>query len=391
MVARVRSVPSKPHAPATLWTVQWMRAAAALMVVIGHSQSVVGGIARTTGGSFTRSTVLPWGAGVDLFFVISGFIMVHASRALFGEAGAARVFLKRRLARIIPLYWLATTLFLMILAAASLKGGDLFPSAAAILASYAFVPYASNGALAFPVFDLGWTLNYEMFFYAVFAATLATGIGRVRATMGIAVALLAVVLIGAWLPMPVAALRFWTRPIIVDFALGLAVALALAEGVVLPRLVRWAMVAAGVAILCADPCHLFNGPVGITVANGWPRVIVAGLPAALVLAGAVLGPEPHVHRLLAPLGAIGDASYSLYLLHPFVLIAVEKMAQKSAAFRALPGGAIVAGMVGVAIAVALVAHRRLERPLTRWVNARLAARIMPRSRDDAFPIRGAKT
>ena len=143
MTAAVHPVGAAPAAR-TLWTVQALRGAAALMVVIGHGQSAAAGIVDAAGGDFARSRLMPWGAGVDLFFVLSGFIMVHASARLFGREGARAEFLRRRLVRIVPLYWLVTTVFLLLLAAAAMKGGDPFPDGRAVLASYAFFPSSTS-------------------------------------------------------------------------------------------------------------------------------------------------------------------------------------------------------------------------------------------------------
>jgi len=365
---RAAAAPDPRH---TLWTVQMMRAAAALMVVIGHSQSTVEAIKRHAGGEFVRSTILPWGASIDLFFVISGFIMVYASRRLFGQPGATGEFLKRRLARVVPLYWIVTTLFLALLLAATLKGGDRFPSLAAIAASYVFLPFDTlTPGHTFPVFDLGWTLNYEMFFYAMFG--IAVMLPRRRAVAAVAAMLLIVVAAGSAIPEGQVALHFWTRPIIIDFGLGMGVGLASAEGVRLPRTLRLVLALTALALLVLDPTRLFQGALGTTVANGWPRVVFAGIPATALLAAATLGPEPRLRAPLVPFMHIGDASYSLYLLHPVALIVLEKLAQKLPAVRLLPGAVLVPITVLAAIALALAAFRWGERPMTariaRYLN-----------------------
>lgn len=351
-----------PSARPTLWTVQVLRGVAALMVVAGHAQSAVAGAIASGGQVFVRSKLVPWGAGVDLFFVISGFIIVHASARLFGRPGARRDFVTRRLIRIVPLYWLVTTLFLALLAAATLKGGDPFPDPTAILASYAFLPADTHGdGRLFPVFDLGWTLNYEMLFYALLALVVA--LPRRRALAMLAVMLALLVGIGQVASLPPAA-WFWTRPIVLDFGLGVVVGALVAGQVVLPKPLRAAIAAVGIAVLVADPCHVFDGPVGMTVANAWPRVLLAGLPVAAVLAAALLGPEPGMPRLAVPFTRVGDASYSLYLFHPFALIAMEKAAQKLPAVRDMPGGLLALVTVVAAIVLALAAYRWIERPMT---------------------------
>ncbi|MBA4334995.1 MAG: hypothetical protein C0420_08825, partial [Methylobacterium sp.] len=105
-----------PLAPAlsAILPIQVLRALAAFMVAVHHVQPDAAVLARLAGQPFAGSDLLPWMAGVDIFFVVSGFIMVHASASLFDRPGAPALFLKRRLVRIVPLYWAATTLFLLI-------------------------------------------------------------------------------------------------------------------------------------------------------------------------------------------------------------------------------------------------------------------------------------
>ena len=212
-----------------------------------------------------------------------------------------------------------------------------------------------------------------MAFYALFASVVV--LPRGRALMAIGVALVVAVAMGAVVPGP-SALWFWTRPIILDFGLGLAVGALLGRGLVLAPVGRIALAVVGAVLLLADPAHLFDGAAGVTVANEWPRVICAGLPVAMLLAAAVLGPEPAMPRVLLPAALVGDASYPLYLFHPFALILTEKLAQKAPVVRDAAGWQLVAFMMVVALGVAFAAHRWIERPMTTHL-ARRAARVFP--------------
>jgi exopolysaccharide production protein ExoZ len=127
-----------------LSSIQVLRGVAAVMVVLFH---VLG---------FQIGS-----AGVDIFFVISGFIMFHTNREVFGHAGAAILFLKRRILRVAPLYWLCTAFALW-------PKTELKTLAASVL----FVPVRSGDGSIHTVLAPGWTLNFEMFFYIVFAAGL---------------------------------------------------------------------------------------------------------------------------------------------------------------------------------------------------------------------------
>jgi exopolysaccharide production protein ExoZ len=145
--------------------VQAMRFTAALSVVVDHYV-----IHLCEQGVFPQSW-LPFSyrlgsLGVFLFFAISGFVMVLSNRNKFQVWRSSIDFVIRRIIRIWPMYFLATILVVAI------KHSDPLNSIQNILKSLAFVPYISEVGLYRPVLGKGWTLNYEMFFYAVFAVCL---------------------------------------------------------------------------------------------------------------------------------------------------------------------------------------------------------------------------
>ena len=139
-----------------LFGIQYLRAVAALAVVVFHA-------AERSGLNFVVGA-----AGVDIFFVISGFVMwtLAATRPVSTWA-----FYRDRLLRIAPLYWIVT----LVMAVGALAG--LFPrirlTADHVIASLAFVPHRSpsNGEI-WPLLTQGWTLNLEMFFYLIFGLIL---------------------------------------------------------------------------------------------------------------------------------------------------------------------------------------------------------------------------
>lgn len=262
----------------------------------------------------------PLDFGVDMFFVISGFIMVYASERLFARRGGAREFLARRLQRIVPLYW-ATSLVALAYILVRQRASDLTPIAVFAkwaAASFVFLPYArTNGELS-PLNGVGWTLNYEMFFYAVFAGALL--LSRRGAVAAITLLFAALALAGTYfapLPDPIA---FWCDSLILEFVFGMLIAVALREGLRLPRALAHGIVLAGLAgfLLAA-----YFAPTA-------SRTLQGGLPSALVIAGLTLGGIPSgaakpqfLMRGLATrtFGFLGDASYSIYLVHPFALTA----------------------------------------------------------------------
>ncbi|WP_262331766.1 acyltransferase family protein [Bosea sp. BH3] len=338
-------------------SIQVLRALAAFMVAIHHVQPDAAVVAQRFGLSFTRNDLLPWMAGVDIFFVVSGFIMVHASQELFGREGASVAFLKRRLARIVPLYWAMTTLFLLValFIPAVLNSGA--PSLAQILASYLFWPVLSTQGLAQPVYSLGWTLNYEMLFYVLFAAGLALPARwTLPAITAVLVLMVAAGTLAGPLPLP---FGFWSEPIVLEFAAGMGIAVLRRKGLRLHGALRVAVAVAGVGVLLAA-AHLpgADGP--------WSSVLWRGGAAVLLMLAAACGREGIVApRPVRALAVVGDASYALYLVHPFVIRGMREVALRIG--LASPALYIVLALAGAVLA-ALLVYRFFEKPATRLVR-----------------------
>ena len=147
--------------------VQVLRGIAAMLVVLCHASQMVH--YRLGVGE-----VLFFGAsGVDVFFPISGFVMAVTTRRYWGQAGHALDFLVRRLIRIVPIYWGATLLKLLLIVALPAVVGATRLDAWHVTASFLFIPAFDAEHKAFPVVPIGWTLNFEMLFYLLFAAVLA--------------------------------------------------------------------------------------------------------------------------------------------------------------------------------------------------------------------------
>lgn len=346
-----------------LFHIQVLRAGAALSVAMLHAQHDAHAVAARLGAAFEPGDLFPWAAGVDVFFVISGFIMVYASRDLFAGPDGTRIFLVRRIARVVPLYWAVTTLYgaVALAAPALLNGEALSPSL--VLASYLFIPVARPDGLVQPIYSLGWTLNYEMEFYAVFAFAIAWP--RRRAIVVLILALVALVATGRLLaPLP-APLGFWTDPIILEFGFGAMLGLCRLEGARMGPLFRIGLAGAGLVVLALD--LLRTG--GLVV----PRVLAYGGPAAMLVAAAAFedGGARSAGRLARLGAALGDASYGLYLVHPFVIRAGRELAVRSRLGTIVgPWGFVALALCGATGAALLVFHV-FERPLTERLRRSL--------------------
>jgi peptidoglycan/LPS O-acetylase OafA/YrhL len=340
--------------------IQYLRALAALLVVTGHLQGAARRLFDTP-----PLLVFPTGAGVDLFFVISGFVMMYTSSRLFQKPGATLTFIRKRLSRIVPLYWLVTTLFVLLL----LMGKNFPASVTGVLASYLFIPYDTldlHNTFAFPVYNLGWTLNYEMFFYVIFALFLP---GRPNvATVGVCSALILLTVLGAIFQPSNIALHFWTQPILLEFCLGMLIARIYQAGVVLPGSLRLVLGILAFAIVWLDLGKDWMVPIDGTQPNNFARVLTWGLPMAVLLASVALGRGNAAPRPLTWLKKLGDSSYSLYLFHPFAIIFLEKTWVKIGVLAALGGYVFLALAFVMAVVISLLSHRYFERTTGNMLN-----------------------
>jgi peptidoglycan/LPS O-acetylase OafA/YrhL len=337
-------------------SIQTLRAIAALAVVAMHipEDLAVRGYGHLP--AFARGAF-----GVDLFFVISGFVMVYASRPLFAREGAGVEFFLRRAARIIPLYWLVTS-FLVFIARKQIPVSPQY-SWQHIAASYLFIPYPRplDGTFL-PLLPLGWTLNYEMFFYAVFAVALI--LPRVGAIAAVSTLLVLMSIAGALLPLP-QPLRFWADSIILEFVYGMLLAEAYIRGIRLPRIAAVLAVAAGVAgTILYDPTVASNAAL---------RGIAWGLPAAALFAGVVLS-VPWRGGSSRVLHVLGAASYALYLTHPVVFIYMASYFRRLGLPPYSPPPLMAALWLVGAVLVAGAIYFAFEKPVTRVLQRRIRAR-----------------
>jgi exopolysaccharide production protein ExoZ len=362
--AKTAQPPRTPSVP-KLVLLQVLRALAALSVAMLHAQHDAAAVAARGGRGFAPLDAFPWAAGVDVFFVISGFIMVHASGRLFGTPEGRRVFLARRVARIVPIYWAVTTAYLAVAFLAPALLNAAFVDWDLVLASYLFIPVTRPDGLVQPLVGLGWTLNYEMFFYALFAFAVAWP--RRIAVLGLGAGVVGLVLLGRLLhPLP-QPFGFWTAPVMLEFVYGMALALLHGRGLRLPGPTRTLLAAAAVLLLVVGEASYREE------ALAW-RHLLYGVPAALLVAAVAFGRERATEGRLARLGAaVGDASYALYLVHPFVIRAGREAVLRSGLAPAIGPWAFVALALAGAVVASLLVYRFFERPLTAALRASLKA------------------
>jgi exopolysaccharide production protein ExoZ len=345
---------------------QILRACAALMIVVHHCGIETARLAQSLGREPIFNEA-PWGAGVSIFFAISGFIMVVTTAEQYGSAAAALDFMRRRIIRIVPLYWLVTTMALL----AAVIAPSLMKAAAGdthyVLSSYLFWPAMRPNGDIRPLATPGWSLNLEMFFYIVFAVCL---IYRRRVGLTVLfVSLGALVAMRAFGLLPGVALYFWGEPVVLGFLLGALVGIAFNSGWRLSRAPALICAATGFGVL-----FVFWMPNG-AVEDLAPALAVV-VPAALILIGFALGPQVDERmRLWLPALIIGDASYSLYLSHEFLLRPLALLWGKGP-LHYLPLWMFVPAGIAVAAVVAIAGYRWFEKPVTRRLTAAIPAGVV---------------
>jgi peptidoglycan/LPS O-acetylase OafA/YrhL len=333
-------------------SVQCLRGAAALLVVFQHAREQIPDFHRLFGTTIGEG-------GVDLFFVISGFVMVYSTGA---DPIGRWEFLKRRLFRVVPLYWVVTGLTAALLLVAPALPRDSMFTVGSLIGSLLFWPHINPGdpMSISPMLKLGWTLNYEMFFYVVFAVFMGLQVPRRIAAMTV---IFAGLCLAAGLLHGPAPLIFWGDSVTFEFILGAALGW-LAMG-------NWAQKLPGPAWIAVSAAGLVLFVV-LADAPG-PRVLSQGGPAALIVGGLALL-EARQNRAGWPkvLLFLGDASYSIYLGHLYAVIAFRVLWEHAhLPAQGLTWGLIFVGLcmvTGMLVGIAL--HLAVERPVARLFKRR---------------------
>jgi len=348
---------------------QVLRLIAACMVLVDHMQYEVFSRPAFQSEHFQPSRFLFWAGGVDIFFIISGFIIYTVGRDYFGSRHGSSKFLLRRIVRVVPSYWVFTTLMIlsMIVLKDNVNHSDF--RLADILASYAFFPHLNAYGTFYPVLSLGWTLNFEAFFYVLFALALA--LGRRWGMVCLVMALVVFGFLGMSGVVNVSPFAFWCDSIILEFAMGMMLAYFYHLGVSIPKPV--AVVVCLLSVLAISLAMAFR----LDETKLQFRVLWMGIPALAICAALVLieanKPAGPVMRALI-FG--GNISFAIYLSHPFTMNATAIMFNKFGLHS--PTAFFIVGSL-VIFAGAAAVYLFFEKPVT-GVLGRLVNRLWPEDR-----------
>lgn len=349
--------------------IQWLRALAAAEVMIWHSDLVTKGFSSF---QIHESFYAPLGGiGVELFFILSGYII--CMQAPTYKSGGA--FLLSRFYRLLPLYWVFTTLVIVayfLNPSWKLHGLNLDP--ATVIKSYLVLPQKTD-----PILGLGWTLEFEMIFYVIAALAMVAFVLNRHLKIAVALILSGLAFLG-FLFGTGPSRRVWDyqliSPYLLAFGFGWLMRVMDEHG----GLQRNAMAAGAFLIVCLASGYVAN-------AVDFPllgRMLLAGTVFAVVCKSRWLFEKnTSLNRLM---GRIGDASYSLYLSHWFVLSIGGKILGRTGAPAGLDAPVRVVAVV-LCTAAAYGIFLFIEKPIDRYLrgNARNRPTMAP---DRVLPASG---
>lgn len=337
---------------------QAMRGIAALMVLLIHAVSVPGnmGIPEIAMAVFALGP-----AGVDIFFVISGFIITIL---VTGRTTNPAEFLVKRAVRIYPVYWLALAFALIMVTRAPVSSPFYVQKP---LWSLALLLEHQNYLI-----QAAWSLSYEMYFYLVVAIILLVMPRRLFLGLAIWAALTGVAIAYGLAFNPSLLYAPIASPLVGEFLLGVLVAILIQRG-----FYKYPVASVGAGVL-----WFLAGAVINHLYGGWenlPRFLCFGPGAALMVYGVIAAEMGNGWTFSKPWQRLGDASYSLYIWHQPVYFALHWLYGRLGLYSVIPAWLLIAPSIAVVFAIGFASYRFIERPSQRFLLARLLPLKLPRA------------
>ena len=329
---------------------------AVLLVVFFHLVT----IEQKYGGT---NTILPglfeFGMfGVDLFFVISGFVMVTVTRGKFQIQKQALRFIYHRVARIYPTYWFYTILVLFVFLIQPSWVNSSQGSQVDILASFLLLPSET-----LPLVMVGWTLIHEMYFYLIYFLILLLVSER---NMPAAIILwgVAIVLSNIFLASASPIIKMVTHPLTIEFIAGcfLAIIYFKTKSEIEVRILLLVACLALIASLYGH--HYYQNITGEIEPKNWWRFLIYGIPAILIIY-CFTNIEKSGYVIHSSLIKIGDASYSIYLSHILTLSAAGRVWGMFSTNAVYDNIIMIPVLLLLAIMVGVFSYILVEKPLLR--------------------------
>lgn len=316
----------------------------------------------------------PGAAGVDLFFIISGFIMVYTTRGSDGSAQYFYSYMVKRVSRIFPVYMVLTLIYwAVMLIASDVIGSSFGYGLKDIVKSLLFYPLnvvsGDTPTLGAAVLYPGWTLNYEMYFYLVFGVSLLFRKMRWIALMAwIVFTLIVLPMVKGSTPILDARLSYgWgsylnliTSPMIWEFAAGVLIGLLYFTKLEIKNFQQATFLRAFAVALTV--WWIFGN---VAWGNGLGRW---GAPLVILVLVFSITEKTFPMKIPRIMIWLGNISFSLYLIHPIILGPVFNILWETGFRRSIRDTSFVAPLLVLSIAAAHISHKYLEIRLSNWVR-----------------------
>lgn len=362
--------------PTTFRGIQALRGFAAAIVVVFHATLAWW---RIVGGMTLKQTPGFWwtgAAGVDVFFVISGFVMAVSTFGKERQPQVARRFLERRAIRLLPMYWIMTAVFALELLWLNVHPvwrthGENYPHFTPLffLGSLSLIPFNHEGSTD-PLVAVGWTLSFEVFFYLLFALALSL---RMKPVRFLVPAIFLLVFIRLFHKETWPAFTLLANSLLLEFLAGVVVGEAIMRGFRLRE--RWglALIAIGLFVLLLPRTELPTH-----------RTLDWGVPAMMIVFGLASIEDRFGGRWPKWTLLLGDASYSLYLCHVLILHLVSRLFEFQhlvvyGVARRRDEVLLVVSCLAVALPFSVLLYQWVERPITNLLRRRLLGEGIPQS------------
>jgi exopolysaccharide production protein ExoZ len=354
-----------------LQSIQMLRGFAAVLVVLYHTQTI----------SSAHTAHLPFGGmfsggfrGVDLFFVLSGFIISSVHRNDLGRPERLMNYLFNRFSRIYPAVWIMSGFALAVYLAGYGGAGKADKlSGSDIVASFLLLPQLGDALV-----NVTWTLKYELFFYVVFASLI------VNLRLGVMLLLLwqlSALALSPFLSIYQLGLPgFYVTSLCLGFGIGIACAWAV-EFAASHRWLRnpalqWALLLAGIAMFLggmasetggmADPAAIADN--GVVTNHTWSIGVLCALGSGVLILSLVLLEQGGRIRVPTILMFLGDASYAIYIVHySIVTLLVGALVH----YRGPMNDAVCIAIVGVAVVIGSMFYCLVDKPIQKVLRARV--------------------
>lgn len=337
--------------------VQVLRGVASLLVVFYHASINSNDVLNK---EFLFNAFMSGYSGVDIFFVLSGFIITYTGLKNYTQPGKMRLFVRRRLVRIYPTYWIIISLFLlaqMLLPAFYKTPFDFTFSN--VFSTYLLWPYhvMVNG--------VSWTLSFELFFYLLFLLVFILP-NKKWAFAAFAIYSASIILASAvglykdFTP----GMKFIFHPLNIEFFMGVLSALIISK---VSGRAGLALIISGSVLLIA--ALIINNAGYLLFQNDFHRVVLFGIPAFMLIVGVVayeIKFKVKTHNIFLRLG---EASYSLYLMHLPVVAAFVRLYPKLNIDNDYVYHGLFLIVIAVICYISVLFFRLIEKPIIARLNA----------------------